>query len=213
MHLSSGHAVGLVRSGSPLSVGVHLNITEFRPLTNNADLAPLLDSAGRFRTMPKWLVPTPALLGAVHAECHAQVEAVIRAGITPSHLDSHHQVHTFPQLYPAIRRLQADFQIFRLRRSKNVYAPVGLYTLGVLRWRTVCHTILRLCTHSITTDGFTDLPTFFLGAPDLRGIGTLEIMTHPGHPAFPDDERHLRSDQWRSLLKNHQLIGYPGLPI
>lgn len=205
------HAVSLIRRCRPCSVGVHLNLTEFAPLTSGPGLKSLLDAKGGFRKASKRLAFSPRLLEAVYEEWRAQIQAAIRAGINPSHLDSHHHVHVLPQFYPVIRRCQTDFNIRRVRRSKNLYAPVQLYTRGVLVWRVVSHAALLACTKSVVTDAFTDLPTFLRVHRRVKKMKTIEIMVHPGHPAYAEDERILRAESWRKLSAEHDLIGYTEL--
>ncbi len=205
------HAISMIQRCRRCSIGVHLNLTEFAPLTGAPGLKPLLDAAGNFTKCSKWFILSPRLLESVYHEWQAQIQAVICAGITPSHLDSHHHIHLLPQFYPLIRRCQLDFKIRRVRRSKNLYAPVQLYTRGVLVWRVISHAALSVLTQSTVTDWFTDLPTFLRVHRRIKNIQTVEIMVHPGHPLFAEDERTLRSESWRQLTAEHDLIGYTEL--
>ena len=187
------------------SVGVHMNVTEYSSLTAAAAAGPLLQTGQRD---PRLLVPTPALLKAVYQEWHAQITTVLRAGIQPSHLDSHHHIHTLPQFYTVIRQLQEDFGLRRIRRPKNLYACRSWYVRGALVWRWMCRAGLNLISDAITTDVFTDLETFLGAHERLDPSSTVEIMVHPGHPDHPDDERQLRSDYWRALSGQHDLISF-----
>lgn len=152
------------------------------------------------------------LVHAVYLEWSAQIREVIRSGIQPTHLDSHHHIHTLPQLYPVIRALQKDFGIRRVRRGKNVYAFDSCYNYCVLAWRVACHLGLMVGTNGIATDAFTDLPTFLSAHSRLKEkIRSLEIMVHPGHPDHHEDDVLLASQQWRSMAVKHHLIGYDQL--
>ena len=201
-------AVAVMSKLRRCSIGVHLNNTEFAPLTRSAALRPMLDSRGCFRDPFSIALPSPALLDALYREWSAQIRRVCRAGIRPTHLDSHNHVHARPVLYPVIRRLQREFGIDKVRRGKNLYAPVGAYTRGVLVWRRLCHAALLAGTASVTTAGFTDLPAFCRLWERLGACPSVEIMVHPGHPGYRSDEAVLRSDHWRGIAAHFRLINY-----
>ena len=60
-------------------------------------------------------------------ELRAQIERVVSAGITPSHLDSHKHSHTHPRVMKAIARVAADFGIKSVRNPfENVAAPAQI---------------------------------------------------------------------------------------
>jgi predicted glycoside hydrolase/deacetylase ChbG (UPF0249 family) len=104
------------------SFGVHLNLTQHRPLTRQVALDPLLDANGEFRREgvyeARW---TPRLIDAVTAEWVAQVDRARAAGMTVSHLDSHHHVHTLPHLFIALKRVQRATGLRRVRGTVTIY--------------------------------------------------------------------------------------------
>jgi predicted glycoside hydrolase/deacetylase ChbG (UPF0249 family) len=90
------HALGLLREHPELSFGVHLTIiSEHRayrwgPLTSRATVPSLLDEAGYFyHDARKHELLARARLDEVAAEFRAQIEAVLAAGLHPTHLDWH----------------------------------------------------------------------------------------------------------------------------
>jgi chitin disaccharide deacetylase len=194
------------------AVGVHLNITEFKPLTGASGLTPLLDECGNLARSFRDALVTPAILRAVDEEWRAQIQTMIRAGLTPSHLDSHHHVHTFPQFGPVVRKLQSEFGIRRIRRAKNIYLRQSVRTWAALVWRNLSQFMLTRNSNSVTTDGFTDLRTFLLLPSLPPGMQTIEIMVHPGHPNHEDEEPWLLAPQCRQRFSQCRLISYLDLP-
>lgn len=102
-------------------IGVHLNLTEGVSLT------------GPIRSFSKLCGPTGELqprganiwrlsadqTRAIEVEYAAQIEAVVAAGIKPSHLDSHQHFHTQWPIGPIVARLARQYGIPAVRLSRN----------------------------------------------------------------------------------------------
>jgi len=84
--------------GARVSAGVHLNVSEGRPLSR--DLRLLAGSSGLFRgkgeTHRLLEADDPAVAEEVLREFEAQVSALVAAGVPISHVDGHQHVHLFP---------------------------------------------------------------------------------------------------------------------
>ncbi|MBF0623666.1 MAG: ChbG/HpnK family deacetylase [Magnetococcales bacterium] len=166
------------------SFGVHLNITQFTPLSGHPGLAPLLNEGGAFAQDPRRITMDAGLRAAILAEWSAQIERVRQAGVAISHLDSHHHLHTVPALFGVLKTLQDRFGILRVRNTRNLYAAPqvlpdwrlrlkkGLWSQALRRWPPL----------TLTTDFFTDLTTFVIldRAGCLTPRGSFELMVHPG---------------------------------
>ncbi len=183
-----------------MSFGAHLNLTEFRPLQAAAGLAPLLDEAGAFSGKLRETRICPELREAIYGEWCAQVARLKALGVRVSHLDSHHHAHTVPALLPVLKRVQRRFGIRKVRLTKNLYLggaePGKLCRLGKAAWNRALRTWVATRTTSAFT-GFTD----FLQLPDRRigGLRSIELMVHPGGPAFAAETAAL-STPWRERL-------------
>jgi chitin disaccharide deacetylase len=117
----SADAIGQAKQHPDCRFGVHLNVTQFRPLRPSADLAPVLEDDGSFAFNVLWQIPkTRALRRAVYLEWSAQIERCIELGLHPAHLDSHHDVHLIPEFFAVVKRLQWKFGIRRVRRRSNI---------------------------------------------------------------------------------------------
>ncbi len=155
-------------------VGVHLNLTEGQPITDAIRRCSRLCSAdGQMRHGPGtiWrLAPDDAR--AVEIELTAQIEAALAAGITPSHLDSHHHIHTHWAVCTVVMHLARRYRIPAIRLSRNC-GPV----LGLLRrsYKVVFNARLAYAGYA-RTDRFGSArdAEFLTGS-----VRALEIMTHP----------------------------------
>lgn len=87
-------AVNFKKSLPNLGVGVHLTLTCGNPLLKNVDT--LTDKEGHFKKLSFYHDPNFAIdLDQLYQEWNAQIQAVYRSGIVPTHLDSHHHTHSF----------------------------------------------------------------------------------------------------------------------
>jgi predicted glycoside hydrolase/deacetylase ChbG (UPF0249 family) len=177
------------------SFGVHLNITEFVPLTKAPPLQPLLDERGALRKVIRTVPLTPALKQAVYEEWSAQVATVLAAGVPVSHLDSHHHSHTLPGFLPILRRLQKRFGIRRARVSINLFRPEERKSplLGAKKF--LFNAALRYFCGFRTPDACADFESFLHIPPATLGSMTcVELMTHPGHINYRNETRLLLQD-------------------
>lgn len=85
------HAVKL-KEFPDLGVGVHLTLTCGRPLLKNVDS---LTDEGRFKQLSFYTQPFEVDGDQLYQEWNTQIQKIYRAGIIPTHLDSHHHTHTF----------------------------------------------------------------------------------------------------------------------
>lgn len=111
------HAVQLYRENPGLGVGVHLNITCGKPITNAPSL---INEEGMMNrdNRPNWN------LDEIYTELEAQIEKVKAAGIPITHLDSHHHIHTLEQLQPVIEKLHAKYP-YPMRGGFEYESPIS----------------------------------------------------------------------------------------
>lgn len=195
------------------SFGVHLNLTDLRPLTTDAALRPLLSETGDFARRARDVLYNPALLEAVEREWIAQIEKVRSLGVLVSHLDSHHHTHTHAPLFKVLKRVQAKAGIRKVRTTMNLYHPTDPLVGGAkqrlkkLGW----HAALRwLSPRTKTTDLFTWFWIYHDLLPSVPNSGTVELMVHPGSddPIFKREEQ-LMDIPWESRSKSPvSLISY-----
>jgi len=116
---AAGEAVGLAKKLPGLGVGVHLNIFEGHPLSDDTCVKCLLDADGKFCMSPAKLsllsVVEGKIRNAIRTEFAAQIQWVINNGLKPTHLDSHKHIHTFPVIFSIVCKLAAQFGISAIR--------------------------------------------------------------------------------------------------
>ncbi len=150
-------------------VGLHLNLTFGVPLTPVAEVPSLVDEKGRFRRKVAEAV-TFMKPSEIKRELSAQVEEFQATGLGLTHLDSHHHVHTYPEVLGIAIDLARELGV-PLRQGNIV----------------VCQAIRAA--YVATTDAIA-LDFYEQGATleNLQEIiknqryGTLEIMCHPAEP-------------------------------
>jgi predicted glycoside hydrolase/deacetylase ChbG (UPF0249 family) len=190
------HAVALAKTRPNLATGVHLTLTELRPLIGSAG-ASLVGPDGRF---PPHLVQFAkrhmrgkVALAEVRAELDAQIRKVRDAGITVTHLDGHMHVHVLPGIAAIVAELAARYGIREVRYPAERVSTYMLGNFANLRRLTeqvvlgiVCAlSPLRALRRSDSFVGF-----YFGGRLDeanlatvlgrLPARGTVELMCHPG---------------------------------
>jgi len=180
------------RHQSHASFGIHLNLTEFKPLTRSTEMqrSGLLTEAGHFSGSIRELKRSPETMAACFGELDAQVRQVRSMGLEISHFDSHHHIHTIPWMLPVIRRLQKEHGIWRMRTTMNVYGrrlhskPPLTRILAKKAWSTSCR--LR---GSRMPQVFTGLDVF-LEDPSRKAFqqsSSIELMCHPGQEGYGED--------------------------
>ncbi|HVB28661.1 MAG TPA: ChbG/HpnK family deacetylase, partial [Terriglobia bacterium] len=107
-------------SGAPaLGVGVHLNLTQGRPVCPAAQVPSIVTSEGSFYPGPgilAWRILTRKVTPRdVEGELRSQIEKVASSGVRITHLDSHKHVHLLPPLFDLVVRLAREYGIGRVR--------------------------------------------------------------------------------------------------
>jgi hopanoid biosynthesis associated protein HpnK len=113
-------AVERARENPGLGVGCHLVLVGGLAVAPPDETHSLADSNGR---LPKTLGVLFAKLSTgmvrtqgIEREFRAQIEKVRRAGIEPSHLDTHKHTHVHPRVMSALGRVAHELGIIRVRK-------------------------------------------------------------------------------------------------
>ena len=127
--LSRRHAEGVLPSatsradldnpGAPFDLGVHLNLTQGRPLTGPKYPCELLDDRGRFPGILNLFLRLERrpwrFIAGVRAELAAQITFLLDHGLRPSHLNGHQYVEMLPLVAGVVRGLLKTFHIQAIR--------------------------------------------------------------------------------------------------
>jgi predicted glycoside hydrolase/deacetylase ChbG (UPF0249 family) len=101
-------------------IGLHLNLTAGRPLTSAlAACTRFCDSDGCLRPRQRVFYLYRQEIRALEAEIAAQIDACKRKGITPTHLDSHHHIHTEWGVSSVVIRAARRYGIPAVRMAIN----------------------------------------------------------------------------------------------
>jgi len=114
-------------------VGLHINLTEGRPLTDSIRRLNLFcDEEGNFNaafhtnTLTRLYLNTK-IIGIIREEINEQLEKYIKYKFELLHLDSHHHIHTDYAIFKAIKPLIKKYNVKSMRISRNLYNKNTLY--------------------------------------------------------------------------------------
>ena len=190
-----------------LGVGVHLNLSDGKPLALAEQVNSLLNEAGEFSGGPESLLLRLAAnsldVKQVELEWNAQIGKVRAAGIQPTHLDGHKHVQMLPGLFAIVLRLAKKHGIAAVRvshESSSLRAALtgGTEATGVLFKQGVQARGLKFLARdarAMAERSGIGTADFFCGIAQTgvlakRGVtqllgslpeGTTELMCHPGY--------------------------------
>lgn len=196
------------------SFGVHLNVTEFAPLSGRPELDRLLDRHGKFdHERTREVAIDSTLAEGIFREFCAQIQKLMSLGVNVGHIDSHHHIHTMPRIFPILKRVQKRFNIRRVRISRNLYRPDERISPGLKFKKAVYNLLLRHYYRTKTTQGFGDFTSFYQTATSQTlHHERVEVMVHPGSDLYGIDEIELLRGPWRDNLGfTVRLINYSNL--
>jgi predicted glycoside hydrolase/deacetylase ChbG (UPF0249 family) len=189
------------------SFGVHLNLTEFSPLTRSPALGFLTGADGAFAGRRDLLcrfatVHRPEVFRALVAEWVAQVDRIRQYGVPISHLDSHNHAHLVVQMVWVLKAVQARTGIRRIRPAMDLFDGRRYAADRVTRAkRRIQNAVLRCLPETRTPDHFTSLAAFVdpVAHGGVHPGESVEVMVHPGHPAC-SEENALLATPWEQTL-------------
>ncbi len=197
---------------SRCSFGVHLNLTQFEPLTGGPGARLLVDDRGQMSRANETARPAPERLRAVYQELCAQIERVASLGVAISHLDSHHHVHTRPLVFPVLKEVQRRYRIRKVRLAKNFYSSGRPCPVSLLWKKRAYNWALKSMYATHTTDAFTEFLTYYHSEPARKqSVGRIELMVHPGAADAAEETAILQRDWPACMGLAVRLISYAEL--
>ncbi|HEX4278503.1 MAG TPA: ChbG/HpnK family deacetylase [Bryobacteraceae bacterium] len=175
-------AVKLARSWPTLDVGCHLVLVQGQSVADPSRALPA--TLGELaRVLIRGKLP-------IYDELLAQVRKIVRAGIRPTHIDTHKHTHLLPPVLEAIEKLARQFGISWVRRPFDFGIDSGARIVKsaiALGMRVTRPGFARALGDLKTTDHFTGFQiTGRLRQANLIGTlerlpdGLTELMCHPG---------------------------------
>ena len=165
-------------------VGLHVNLTSGRPLTDDMAKEPVMcNSEGEFTAdfarnlKTRFYLPTKTRRR-VEAEIRAQFEKYAKLGGTLWHIDSHHHVHTDPSIWSPLKKVIRDYPVTSVRLGRNMYK--GGNPLMRLYKTMLNASIKKRCEGNPKLFGSAeDYDAYFGGIGTVPEKDTIEIMVHP----------------------------------
>lgn len=215
-------AVKLAKEMPELEIGLHVNLTNEYPAAPAQKIPLLVDEHGKLKSgfvnllLLSFLKPRQ-LRQQAETEMRAQIVKYLATGLPLQHLDSHRHVHMIPQIFKAMRKLQKEFEVPRIRvmnenalntlkynKNKSWLFDGALIKYVLLRF--LCwwngykndvyfYTLLYTC--KIAKEQFK-------GVKIPSGYKAVEIMIHPG---MPEIDRQYPQDVWdENILSPYRTV-------
>lgn len=204
-------AVKLAKEMPELEIGLHVNLTNEYPAASSRQIPLLVDRQGKLKNgfvnlfLLSFLKPRQ-LQQQAETEMRAQIAKYLATGLPLQHLDSHRHIHLIPPIFKAMRKLQKEFEVPRIRvMNENIFntlkynknkswlldgALIKYVLLRFLCWwngyknDVYFYTLLYTC--KIAKEQFN-------GVKIPAGYKAVEIMIHPG---MPEIDRQYMQDVW-----------------
>lgn len=156
------HAIQLAKQNPDLGVGIHLVLTCRKPISGN--VPSLVTSSGYFKTKEEIMAFQDISEEEVQREWIAQIEKFLSNNLKPSHLDSHHFVHSHPKLTAIIFHLAKKYHI-PVRNDFGIRKDADITTTDVF--------YKNFFDQVATAESFYSLNSYV--------DKTIEVMCHPGY--------------------------------
>jgi predicted glycoside hydrolase/deacetylase ChbG (UPF0249 family) len=160
------HALSLLKENSNLGVGIHLVATAGRPVCNS--VSSLIQENGQFHSLRE--ISKYARLEDIKKEFQCQIEKFFSLGITPTHIDSHHHIHTEEQVLIIVLALAKKYGLPVRCGDKNILKKQSYKEV-----RTTGYFSDAFYGKNLTTEKLLDILKL------AEEYDTAEIMTHPAY--------------------------------
>jgi hopanoid biosynthesis associated protein HpnK len=229
-------AVELALANPGLGVGCHLALVGGPPVAAAGEVESLIGNDGMLpvtlTSLLRKLTSGSVTDEHLERELRAQIERVVSAGITPSHLDSHKHSHTHPRVMKALSRVASEFGITAVRnpfegvRGSALLGPAARARRGVYVKQYAMSAAVSLRAGAFkrlareyafrTPDSFFGVRlTGLLDSEAIRSVieslkeGTAELMCHPG--VYGEDLENARTRLKRERQRELDALTDPGL--
>lgn len=195
-------SVKLLKLNKNLDVGIHINLTEFRPLTIAKTMT---GKDGNFIGKDEWFngFYKKASKVEIENEIGAQIERAFSAGLRITHINGHNHIHIFPKVMGIALRLAKKHNIKYIRLPDEKIVEKSQRASTEIRKRNLMSKFSEPAKSKIiksrlkTSDAFYGILNmndmdFGRLAMILKSIknGTSELMVHPSYMDKKGDEFH-----------------------
>ena len=190
------HALEGAAARPALGVGLHLDTSEFGPLS--ASFARVRESDPSLDLRRK--IPVlPSLARAVADEWNAQIQRAAELGVELTHIDSHHFDHVNPMLIGSLAKVMRSAKLGKVRGMHNLWVDKPSRAVTAVK---SAHRLALGRLGLGTTDFMCDVTTYLTLADQNRLpiSGSIEVMAHPGHLNYAVETERL-------LVDGHDVFG------
>jgi predicted glycoside hydrolase/deacetylase ChbG (UPF0249 family) len=179
----------LLQKYENISTGIHLNLSEGTPVNENSmlNLNMLIDGNSCFNRKNLSNLSLINTLS-VYREWCAQIDKLLDLGVTISHIDSHHHVHTLPKVFIALKMIQYKYKINSIRSMRNTpnthlrgYPYSSFVTFKKLIWKTVLIYLPPMARSTYLFGSIKDIIENNINFNSVVGCNAIEMSIHPGH--------------------------------
>ncbi len=218
----AAEAVKSAKEMPDLEIGLHVNLTNEYPAAPVQQIPLLVDGQGKLKNgfvnllLLSFLKPRQ-LRQQAEIEMRAQIVKYLATGLSLQHIDSHRHVHLIPQIFKAMRELQKEFAVPRIRvMNENIFNTLKynknkswLFDGALIKYvllRFLCwwngykndvyfYTLMYTC--KIAKEQFNNVKI-------PSGYKAVEIMIHPG---MPEIDRQYPEDVWdENILSPYRTV-------
>lgn len=212
-------AIRIAKKSKRLGVGVHLSLTWGVSVLHKKQIPDLVDNNNYF--YPSFLrilllsTFSSKVREQIKKEFKAQIDAVIKAGVNPDHLNGQIHIHFIPSVFPIVTNLASKYNIKYVRVPQEPFIVVSSFS-SLLKWFLlyVLGTILKFQNklHKNYVVFYGILNTSNMTAQIIKKIiqenkyDRIEILTHPGfHDLTKTDFDYNKQQTSKFLLDNNRL--------
>ena len=190
-------AVKIAKKNPRLGVGIHFTLANGNPILPPDEIPTLVTAEGIFHdnyiVFLKKYFGGKISLAEVRAELAAQLNKILRAGLTLTHFDSHQHLHHVPGIIEIALELATAENIFAMRVADTKLFDGALKNFGQFVGRLGLGSLAKFAAHKahkkniLSPEHFAGIvagesvsENFMLKLIDNLREGTTEIMLHPG---------------------------------
>jgi len=131
-------AIKFMKTHKDFSIGVHLNLTGGKPVTNDLKkISSLIQKDGSFlnyRQFRKKCLRFNIPYSQIYTELENQILKFLDYSMRPTHIDSHYHVHTLPLVALAVTKLARRYRISKIRPSLNYFKEIKINHQDYFFW-------------------------------------------------------------------------------
>ena len=190
-------AVNTAKRLPKLGVGIHFTLANGNPILPPKKIPSLVTAEGFFHAdyvaFLKRYMCGKISLDEVRLELAAQLEKILRTGLTLTHIDSHQHLHHVPGIIEIVLELASTAKISAMRSADTKIFDGELNSVGKFIGRLGLGSLAKFAAHKahkknfITPEHFAGIvagesvtENFMLKLIDNLQDGTTEVMLHPG---------------------------------